>query len=153
MTTERQQQKQRQLQRQTQVTPLRGRMTSSKGMADREKLFEDAGYYVVVVGVGDFGAVEGAGDEGFVGAEVVDEDLAVDLGGVECGASLPEEWSLFGFAFDEEVDLAAYPGGFGFRADLLLQLHQLAAAGLDGAVGDFEFVVEIECGCAFFVGV
>jgi hypothetical protein len=30
----------------------------------RENLFEDAGGYdVVVVGVGDFGAVEGAGDE------------------------------------------------------------------------------------------
>jgi hypothetical protein len=47
------------------------------------RLFEDAGDYVVVVGVGDFGSVEGAGDEGFVGAEVVDEDFAVDLGGVE----------------------------------------------------------------------
>jgi hypothetical protein len=63
-------------------------------------LLEDAGDYVVVVGVGDFGAVEGAGDEGFVGAEVVDEDLAVDLGGVECGAALPEKIGLFGFAFD-----------------------------------------------------
>jgi acetylornithine deacetylase/succinyl-diaminopimelate desuccinylase-like protein len=44
-------------------------------------------HYVVVVRLGDLGAVEGAGDEGFVGAEVVDEDFAVDLGGVEsrCG--------------------------------------------------------------------
>src|SRR5271154_1726173 len=106
----------------------------------RHILIEDAGYYVVVVGLGDEGSVEGAGDEGFVGAEVVDEDFAVDLGGVEWGAALPEEWSLFGFAFDEEVDLAAYPGGFGFGADLLLELHQLAAARLDGAVGDLEFV-------------
>ncbi len=64
-------------------------------------LFEDAGYYVVVVGVGDFGAVEGTGDEGFVGAEIVDEDFAVDLGGVERGAALPEEVGLFGFALDE----------------------------------------------------
>ena len=103
-------------------------------------LFEDAGYYVVVVGLGDFGSVEGAGDQGFVGAEVVDEDFAVDLRGVEGGAALPEEFGLFGFAFDEEVDLAAYPGGFGFGADLLLELHQLAAMGLNGAVGDFEFV-------------
>ena len=86
-------------------------------------LFEDAGDYVVVVGFGDECAVEGAGDQGFVGAEVVDEDLAVDLGGVECGAPLPEELGLFGFAFDEEVDLASYPFGFGFGADLLLELH------------------------------
>jgi len=35
-------------------------------------LFDDAGDYVVVVGLGDLGAVEGAGDEEFVGAEVVD---------------------------------------------------------------------------------
>ena len=47
------------------------------------------------MGLGDFGAVEGAGDEGFVGAEVVDEDLAVDLRGVELGAALPEEFGLF----------------------------------------------------------
>ena len=73
---------------------------------------EDAGDDVVVVGFGDFGAVEGAGDERFVGAEVVDEDFAVDLGGVERGAAFPEELGLFGFAFDQQVDLAAYPFGF-----------------------------------------
>ena len=48
-----------------------------------EDLFQNASDYVVVVGLGDFGAVEGTGDEGFVGAEVVDEDFAVDLGVVE----------------------------------------------------------------------
>src|SRR5271155_4171393 len=119
----------------------------------RHILLEDAGYYVVVVGVGDFGAVEGAGDEGFVGAEVVDEDFAVDLGGVERGAALPEKVGLFGFAFDEQVDLAAYPFGFGLGADFLLQLHQLATAGLDGAVGDLEFVGQLEGLGALFVGV
>jgi len=31
-------------------------------IGDRRGLFEDAGYYVVVVGLGDLGAVEGAGD-------------------------------------------------------------------------------------------
>jgi hypothetical protein len=46
----------------------------------KEKLLEDAGDYVVVVGISDFGAVEGAWDQGFVRAEVVDEDFAVDLG-------------------------------------------------------------------------
>ncbi len=63
-------------------------------------LLDDAGDYVVVVGLGDLGAVEGSGDEFFVRAEVVDEDLAVDLGGVLDGAALPEEFGLFGFAFD-----------------------------------------------------
>ena len=43
--------------------------------------------------------------------------------------------------------------GFGFGADLLLELHQLAAAGLDGALGDLELGGELEGGCAFFVGV
>ena len=105
------------------------------------------------MGLGDLGAVEGAGDELFVGAEVVDEDLAVDLGGVLDGAALPEELGLFGFAFDEEVDLAADPLGLGLRADLLLELHQLAAAGLDGALGDFELGVELEGFGALFVGV
>ena len=71
-----------------------------------------------------------------MGAEVVDEDFAVDLGGVEWGAALPEKFGLFGFAFDEEIDLAAYPCGFGFGADLLLELHQFVAAGLDGAFRD-----------------
>ena len=61
------------------------------------------------MGFGDLGAVEGAGDEGVVGAEVVDEDLAVDLGGVEGGAALPEQVGLFAGTFDEEVDLAADP--------------------------------------------
>ena len=74
-----------------------------------EDLFDDASDDVVVVGLGDLGAVEGAGDELFVGAEVVDEDLAVDLGGVDEGAALPEEFRLFGLAFDEEVNLAADP--------------------------------------------
>ncbi len=77
------------------------------------ELLDDAGDYVVVVGLGDLGAVEGAGDEFFVRAEVVDEDLAVDLGGVLDGAALPEEFGLFGFAFDEEVDFAADPLGLG----------------------------------------
>ena len=42
-------------------------------------LLEDAGDYVVVVGFGDERAVEGAGDEGFVGAEVVDKVASDDL--------------------------------------------------------------------------
>ena len=39
------------------------------------------------------------------------------------------------------------------RADLLLELHQLAAAGLDGALGDLECGVEFEGFGALFVGV
>ena len=82
--------------------------------------------------------VEGSGDEGFVRAEVVDEHLAVDLGGVQRRAALPEKFGLFGFAFDEQIDLAVDPGGFGFGADPLLEAHELAAAGFDGALGSFN---------------
>lgn len=116
-------------------------------------LFQDACDYVVVVGFGDFGSVEGAGDQLFVGAKVVDEDLAVDLRGVEAGAAFPEEVGLFGGAFDEEVDLAAYPLELLRGADLLLELHQLAAAGLDGAVRDLGVIGELEGLGTLFVGV
>ena len=88
-----------------------------------------------------------------MGAEVVDEDFAVDLGGVEEGAALPEEFGFFALAFDEEVDFAADPFGFLAGADFLLELHQLAAAGFDGALGDFECGGEVEGLGAFFVGV
>jgi len=116
-------------------------------------LFEDAGYYVVVVGLGDEGFVEGSGNEGFVGAEVVDEDFPVNFGGMEGGAALPEEFGFFRLAFDEEVDLSAYPCGFGLDADLLLEAHEFAAAGFDGALGKLEGGVELEGGGAVFVGV
>ncbi len=43
-------------------------------------------------------------------AEVVDEDFAVDLGCVEGGAALPEQFGFFRLAFDQQVDLAADPG-------------------------------------------
>jgi len=62
--------------------------------------FQDFGYYVVVVGFCDLAAVEGAGDQGVVRAEVVDEDFAVDLWGVHEGAALPEEVVFFADAFN-----------------------------------------------------
>ena len=70
-----------------------------------------------------------------MGTEIVDENLAVDLGRLCESAALPEKLGLFGFAFDEQIDLAANPVLFAACADLLLKLHQLAAAGLNGAVG------------------
>jgi hypothetical protein len=85
-----------------------------------------------------------------VGAEVVDEDFAVDLGGVEQGAALPEEVGLFASPSTRR-SISRPTQRLGFGADLLLELHQLAAAGFDGALGDFG--VEFEGGCAFFVGV
>ncbi len=93
--------------------------------------------YVVVVGVGDFGSVEGTSHEGFVGAEVVDEDFAVDLGGVKGGAALPEEFGLFGFALRRGWSIS-WPtqAALGFGADFLPELHQLAASCRNGAVGD-----------------
>ena len=88
------------------------------------------------MGLGDFGAVEGAGDQGFVRAEVVEEELAVNFGGLEEGAALPEQVGFFGRAFDEHVELTTDPGAFGFEGNFLLEAHEFAAAGLDGAGGD-----------------
>ena len=109
-------------------------------------------HYVVVVGFGDLGAVEAAGLRGSSQlAEVVDVDFAVDLRGVELGAAFPEQRRLFAFAFGEHDQLAAHPLLLGALADGLLQLHQAALAGFDGALGNFA--VERKCARAFFVGV
>ena len=110
-----------------------------------------AGDDVVFVGFGDFGFVEAAGFQRLQRAEVVEVDFAVDLRGVELGAGFPEERGFFAFAFGEDDQLAAYPLLFGALADGLLELHQAALAGLDGAVGDS--LVEREGGGAFFVRV
>ena len=67
------------------------------------------------------------------------------------GAALPEEVGLFVLAFDEDVEFAADPLGAVAGADLLLEAHELAAAGFDGALGDLG--VEVEGLGAFFVGV
>ena len=42
-------------------------MTSQESVDGSKGLFQDAGDNVVVVGLGDLGSVEGAGDEGIVG--------------------------------------------------------------------------------------
>ena len=68
----------------------------------------DAGDEVVVVGLGDFGAVEFSGFESVEVTEVVDVDLAVDLGGVKLGTRLPEEFGLGALAFSEDDEFAAY---------------------------------------------
>ena len=86
-----------------------------------------------------------------MGAEVVDQDLAVDFGGVERRAAFPEEVGLFAYAFDEEIDFAADPGALALGGDFLLQAHELAAAGLNGAAGELGFVGELEGLGALFI--
>jgi hypothetical protein len=105
-------------------------------------LFEDSGYYVVVVGFGDFAAVEGTWDQRLMRAEVVNEDFAVDLRGVEHGAALPEEFGFVADAFYEQVEFAADPLLLAFGADLLLEFHEALAARLDDAFGDFGIEIE-----------
>lgn len=51
---------------------------------------DHAGNEVVIVGFGNLGLVEVAGLERLKLAKVVDVDFAVDFGGVELGAALPE---------------------------------------------------------------
>src|SRR5665213_1859712 len=116
-------------------------------------LFDNAGDEVVVVGLSNFCTVKGAGNQRLMRSKVVDEDFAVDLGGVEDGAALPEEIGFFGLALDQEVDFAADPLGLFAGADFLLELHQLAAARLDGALRDLAGGGHVEGGRAFFVGV
>ena len=70
-----------------------------QSIADRES---DTGHHVVLVGLGDLGAVEAAGFERFQIAEVVDVDLAVDFRRVELGAAFPQQRSLFAFAFGQQ---------------------------------------------------
>ena len=115
------------------------------------RLLDDAGDQIVVMRLGNLGAVEGAGDERFVGAEVVDEDLAVDLRRVENRTTLPEQIGLFALAFNQQIDFAANPLSLFARADFLLQLHQLAAAGFDGALR--HLLVERERASALLIGV
>ena len=76
------------------MAPPGGEVAGGCGLAD------DPGDDVVVVGFGDFAVVEASWLELVDGAEVVDVDFAVDLGGVELGAAFPEERRLFGFVFD-----------------------------------------------------
>src|SRR5208337_1823928 len=84
-------------------------------------------------------------------AEVVDVDFAVNLWCVKLGAAFPEQRGLFAFAFGQQDHLAADPLLLGALADGLLELHQAALAGLDGALVELAF--EREGGGAFFVGV
>jgi hypothetical protein len=70
------------------------------------------------------GAVEAAGVQIFKRPEVVDEDFAVDFGGVEFGAAFPEERGFGAGAFGEKCDFAADPIFLGAARDGLLELRR-----------------------------
>ena len=84
---------------------------------------ENAGDEVVVVSFGDFRAVEAAGFEIFETPEVVNVDLAVDLGRVELRAAFPEQRRFCALAFGKHCEFAADPVSFRLARDGLLQLH------------------------------
>lgn len=52
-------------------------------------LFQNPCNYIIVVGLSDLGPVKRAGDEGFVGTEIIDEDLSVDLRRMQRSAAFP----------------------------------------------------------------
>ena len=90
------------------------------------------------MGFRDLGAVEGAGNQGFVGAEVVDEDDAVDLGGLVQGAGLPEEFGFFAGALYEQVDLAADPEFLALRLILFWRRMSLRRRASMVGLGTFS---------------
>src|ERR1700759_1310290 len=116
-----------------------------------ERTGENAGDEVVVVGLGDLGAIELAGLETFKVAEVVDVDFAVNFWSVEFGAALPQHGRLFALAFGQNNKFATDPLLLGALRYFLLQLHELALAGLDGAF--WELGVEIVGFRTFFIGI
>src|ERR1700744_6399612 len=68
----------------------------------RQRARDDACHEVIVVGLGNLGAIKLAGIQLFQIAEVVDKNLAVDLGSMELGAAFPKEFSLRAFALGEK---------------------------------------------------
>src|SRR5271169_3127925 len=86
---------------------------------------------VVVVRLGHFAAVELAGPHLGVVAEIADEDFAVDLRGVHLGAAFPQQFGFCRRSLEQKVEPTANQSLFPAPADLLLDLHQLAASALD----------------------
>src|SRR6266702_161417 len=84
-------------------------------------------------------------------AEVIDENLAVDLGSMGRSPSLPEQVSFFTWALEHHFNLAANPLLAALTANALLELHEFATATLDFLWR--HLVAEQVCGRAFFVGV
>src|SRR5580692_5937816 len=101
--------------------------------------------------LGDLAAIKLARFQLLKRPEVVDIHGAVDFGCMELRAALPEQRRLFRFTLDQHIELPAYPRGLGLLADSLLDLHQLALALLDDALG--HFFVERKGLRAVFVGV
>src|ERR1051326_2364826 len=108
---------------------------------------------IVIVSFGDFAANEFAGRERLALAEVGDINLAVDLGGVHLGASLPEQIGFLRRALDEQIELAADQRLLAAAADLLLDLHELLATALDLARRNLQLALGLARFGAFLVGV
>ena len=101
-----------------------------------ERTAQNARDDIVVVGLGDLRAVEAPLLQRGQLSEVVDVDFAIDLWRVELRPALPEQRRLFAFSFGQYEQFPAYPLLLGALADPLLELHQFAFAGFDGALGE-----------------
>ncbi len=69
-------------------------------------MLQDFRHQVVVVGFGDLAAVELAGLRVDFLGEVVDEDFAVDFGGVHWRAAFEQQFGFFRLAFEQQIEFA-----------------------------------------------
>src|SRR5579862_4787856 len=74
-------------------------------------------HHVVIVGLGDFGAIETARLQLLEAAEVVDVHFAVDLRRMVFGAALPQQRRLLALALRQQRHLAAHPPLLGRARD------------------------------------
>src|ERR1051325_11489745 len=93
-----------------------------KALASR--LLKQSGDEVVVVGFGDLTAMEGAGLQFTFVGKIGNVYLAVDFRRMHGSAAFPEQFRIFGLAFDEQVELASDEELLLAAADRLLDLDQ-----------------------------
>src|SRR5262249_52951644 len=121
------------------------------GFGLRHKRLDDAGDQVVVVRFGDHAADKLARHQLLAVTEIVDVELAVDLGSMHLRAAFPQQIALLRWTHREHLDLLSDELRFLALADLALNLHQAFAAALD--LPRRNLFAEVKGFGAFFVGI
>src|SRR6185437_9652787 len=104
---------------------------------DERNSVNDLCHQIVFVRFRDLATVEPARVEFFSVAKIVDKQFAVDLRSMHLSSAFPEQLRLFRRAKGEHMKLFADQLLLVAFADLLLNLHQLTAATLNCALGNF----------------
>src|SRR5579864_3236700 len=89
------------------LTPQGARKTATENSEKLIPASDDFCYQVVVVGLGDFAAIELAGLRSDVFWKVVNEDFAVNFRCVHGSPAFEEQVRFFRFAFEHEIEFAA----------------------------------------------